>query len=213
MCIYETVVYCRYWGWQMMWPVSAAQSAEINVVIVRFCKNVKERVVTWATVTETKLILGQKRFAESELKCYFALLLQLNRFDITHLICKKSDDKTVMVNKPTWGQVCACSAPYVTGLLQPCGYIRVNDRKWHINVNVTRHWLSSHPQLTRIVTSTLRPELGPLPTAVPPGEQCPLCSHRGLLGYHCSTGVIVNFHGLWLGSQFLLHSDSNSSWE
>lgn len=78
-----------------------------------------------------------------------------------------------------------------------------------------RRWLSSHPQLTPIVISILRTELGPWrgPTAVPPGEQCLLCSPQDLLGYNCSTNVIVNFNRLWLCSQFLQHNDSNSSWE
>lgn len=95
------------------------------------------------------------------------------------------------------------------------GYIRVYDRKCCINVKVMRFWLSSHPQLTLIVISILRTELGPChrPAAVPPGEQCLLCSPQDLLGYNCSTNVIVNFNRLWLGSQFLLHNDSNSSWE
>lgn len=78
-----------------------------------------------------------------------------------------------------------------------------------------RYWLSSHPQLTPIVISILRTELGPWhrPTAVPPGEQCLLCSPQDLLGHNCSTNVIVNFNRLWLRSQFLQHNDSNSSWE
>lgn len=95
------------------------------------------------------------------------------------------------------------------------GYIGANNRKWGFNVRVMRCWLSSHPQLTPIVIRVLRTELGPWhrPTAVPPGEQCLLCSPQDLLGYNCSTNVIVNFNRLWLRSQFLQHNDSNSSQE
>lgn len=95
------------------------------------------------------------------------------------------------------------------------GYIRVHDRKRCINVKAVMYWLSSHPHLTPIVISILRTELGPWhrPTTVPPGERCPLCSPQDLLGYNCSTNVMVNYNRLWLHSQFLQHNDSNSSWE
>lgn len=92
------------------------------------------------------------------------------------------------------------------------GYIRVHDRKWSINAKATMHWLSSLPHLTPLV---IRKRTGPWhrPSAVPPGEQWPPSSLQDLLGYNCSTNVIVNYNGLWLRSQFRQHNDTNSSWE
>ncbi len=133
-----------------------------------------------------------------------------------YLNMAKHEDRCVNVSYPPC-MTCITSAqiknnPFWVNLI---GYIRVYDRKWCINVKIMRYWLSPHPQLTPIVSSILRTELGPWhrPTAVPPGEQCLLCSPQDLLGHNCFTNVIVNFNRLWLRSQFLQHNDSNSSWE
>lgn len=86
------------------------------------------------------------------------------------------------------------------------GYLRVNDRKWDINVEIVKYCFTSFNNT--YCHQSVANRAGPLAEtrcSATWGTSNP----EDLLGYNCSTNVIVNFNRLWPCSQFLQHNDSS----